>query len=146
LFEFLEATGCGVEWLAAHCRVRGLDEVFAHYERGRYPPWRDDVAAGYHRPAALRLTADRWDRRLRPEAADARRIAALAAKFEAFTARFEAMRPACHRGLRHAGRKRYCPEGRNALGFSARLRRQDPPCPRCTRKSSKPSRRWSAPD
>jgi hypothetical protein len=39
------------------------------------------------------LTADRWDRRLKANAADARRIDALAAKFEAFTARFEAMRP-----------------------------------------------------
>lgn len=94
LFEFLEAMDYGIEWVAAHCRVRGLDEVFAHYDTGRYPPWRDDVAAGYHRPAALRLTGDRWDRRLRPEAADARRIDALARRFEAFTARFEAMRPA----------------------------------------------------
>jgi hypothetical protein len=93
LFEFLEATGFGVEWLAAHCRVRGLDEVFAHYERGHYPPWREDVAAGYHRPAAARLIGDKWDRRLRPEASDARRIDALAARFEAFTARFEAMLP-----------------------------------------------------
>jgi hypothetical protein len=93
LFEFLEVTGCGVEWLAVHCRVRGLDEVFALYEAGHYPSWGEDVAAGYHRPAALRLTADRWDRRLKPDAADARRIDTLAVKFEAFTARFEAMRP-----------------------------------------------------
>ena len=94
LFEFLEATGYGVEWLAAHCRVRGLDEVFALYDSGHYPPWREDVAAGYHRPAALRLTGERWDRRLRAEATDARRVNVLAGKFEAFTARFEAMRPA----------------------------------------------------
>ena len=65
LFEFLEAMGYGLEWLAAHSRVRGLDEVFAHYDTGHYPPWREDVAAGYHRPAAAPLTGDKWDRRPR---------------------------------------------------------------------------------
>ena len=93
LFQFLEATGGGVEWLAVHCRVRCVDEVFGLYEKGHYPPWREDVAAGYHRPAAARLIGDRWDRRVRPKAVDARRIDALAARFEAFTTRFEAMRP-----------------------------------------------------
>jgi hypothetical protein len=93
LFEFLEAAGLGVEWIAAHCRVRGLDEVFAHYQTGRYPQWRKDVAAGYHRPAAARLTAESWDRGLTLDTAAAQRIDALAARFDDFTARYEAMRP-----------------------------------------------------
>jgi Methyltransferase domain len=95
LFEFLEASGLGIEWIAAHCRVRGLDDVFSLYEADRYPSWDADVAAGYHRPAAALLTGRNDDVTPRSPA-DKARIAALAAAFERFTARYEAMRP---RGL-----------------------------------------------
>jgi Methyltransferase domain len=93
LFEFLEATGLGIAWLAAHCLVRPLDEVFAHYEAGAYPPWREDVARGYHRPAAGILTPRNDDLDLLRSPTEAPRIAALAAKFEYFTGVYRAMPP-----------------------------------------------------
>jgi hypothetical protein len=92
LFEFLEATGLGVEWIGAHCRVRAIPEVFACYEAGEYPPWRADVAAGYHRPAAAILTAGNGDLGLLQSPAEAARIAALAEAFDRFTERYHAMR------------------------------------------------------
>ena len=92
LFEFLEATGFGVEWIAAHCRIRGLDEVFSYYEADYYPPWREDVARGYHRPAAAILTDSNDDLGLLQSRADAGRVGALTAKYEHFTERYEAMR------------------------------------------------------
>ena len=92
LFEFLETTGLGVEWIAAHCRVRNIPEVFECYEAEWYPPWRADVAAGYHRPAAAILTASNNDLALLQSPAEAARIAALAASFERFSERYHAMR------------------------------------------------------
>ncbi len=93
LFEFLEATGLGVAWIAAHCRVRDIREVFEHYEAGRYPPWREDVAAGYHRPAAAILTAGNSDLGLLQRPAEAARIAALAATFDRWSEQYRAMTP-----------------------------------------------------
>ena len=92
LFEFLDATGMGVEWIGAHCRVRSLPEVFELYEAGAYPAWRADIAAGYHRPAAAILTTDNGDLDLLQNPAQAARIAALAATLERFTERYRAMR------------------------------------------------------
>ena len=104
LFEFLDATGLGVQWLAAHARVRGLEEVLLLSDRASYPAWEVDVAAGHQRPAAAILTA----RGGAVAAADTARIAALAAQFERLTARYEAMRQASSAagdaatgGLRH---------------------------------------------
>ena len=94
LFEFLEATGLGIEWLAAHCRIRGVDEVLSYFEAGHYPSWGDDVAAGYHRPAAAVLTAHSADLGLPRSSGSAARVSSLAAKFEHFSAQYEAMRPA----------------------------------------------------
>jgi methyltransferase family protein len=93
LFEFLEVTGFGIEWIAAHCRIRGLDEVFSHYEAGYYPSWREDDVGGYRRPAAAVLTRNNDDLGLLQSRSDAGRIGALTAKFEHFTERYEAMRP-----------------------------------------------------
>jgi hypothetical protein len=97
LFEFLEASGMGIAWLAAHARVRGLEEAFALYESGRYPAWAADVAAGYCRPAAAMLTAQSADTAERSPA-EAARIAALAAQFERLSGRYEAMRPSAAAG------------------------------------------------
>jgi hypothetical protein len=94
LFEFLEAAGLGIEWLAAHCRIRGVDEALSCFEAGHYPPWREDVAAGYHRPAAALLTARNTDLGLLQSPANTARIGSLAVKFEHFTVQYEAMRPA----------------------------------------------------
>lgn len=92
LFEFLDATGMGVEWIGAHCRVRTIPEVFACYDAEWYPPWQADVAAGYHRPAAAILTTGNSDLDLLQRPAQAARIAALAAAFDGFTERYRALR------------------------------------------------------
>jgi hypothetical protein len=92
LFEFLEDTGFGVEWLAVHCRVREAKQVLAELDTGRYPPWREDVAAGYHRPAAALLTATNPDLRLLQTADPEKRIASLARDFERQTQQFEERR------------------------------------------------------
>jgi methyltransferase family protein len=91
LFEFLEATGLGVEWIGAHCRVRTLPEVFQCYDAEWYPPWQADVAAGYGRPAAAILTAGNSDLGLLQSPAEAARIAALAERFDRFTERYRAL-------------------------------------------------------
>jgi hypothetical protein len=93
LFEFLEATGYGVEWVGAHCRVREAAEALARLSAGTYPAWRADVAAGYQRPAAAILTARNEDLALSQSPQAAQQIAALAAQFDACTARYRALRP-----------------------------------------------------
>jgi hypothetical protein len=57
LFQMLEASGMGIDWVAHGGRVRSLPETLRCLDAGRYPNWRDDVAAGYARQAACRLTA-----------------------------------------------------------------------------------------
>jgi len=91
LFEFLEATGLGVEWVALHCRLRGIEDVFGFHEADNYPHWRDDFKAGYRLPAAAILTASNDDLRLVDEAAKRPRIRALAAKFERFTEKYQSL-------------------------------------------------------
>lgn len=91
LFEFLDASGMGIEWIAAHARVRRLEKVFSLYEAGCYPAWAADVAAGYQRPAAAILTAH-GDGVPPQSPPDAARIAALALQFERFSAHYAAMR------------------------------------------------------
>jgi hypothetical protein len=56
LFEFLEVTGFGVEWIAMHRKVRQADEAIALLAADDYPPWTQDVKNGFQRPAALVLT------------------------------------------------------------------------------------------
>ena len=89
LFEFLEETGLGVEWIAVHSRVRELAAVFDALDTGRYPHWSADVAAGYHRPAAALLTAGNADLGRLGDPA----IGELAARFDYWTGRFEALQP-----------------------------------------------------
>jgi hypothetical protein len=89
LFEFLEETGFGVEWIAAHSRVRELEGALDALDTGHYPHWTDDVAAGYRRPAAAVLTERNDDLGPVDEA-----VGELAARFDYWTTRFEAQRPA----------------------------------------------------
>jgi hypothetical protein len=91
LFEFLESTGFGVEWLALHCRLRGVEEVFRHYEADDYPHWRKDFADGYRLPAAAVLTAANDDLGLLELGAERRRVKALATKFERFTDKYRSL-------------------------------------------------------
>jgi hypothetical protein len=87
LFEFLEATGFGIEWVAAHARVRGLNAVFDGFNAGYHPEWADDVTAGYHRPAAAVLTAGKGRLGLQGDA-----VGDLAARFDYWSGRYEALR------------------------------------------------------
>lgn len=91
LFEFLEATGCGVEWLALHCRLRGVEKVFAHYDADDFPHWRKDFAAGYRLPAAAVLTARNDDLYLLDDRSGRVRVKALAVAFERFTEKYHAL-------------------------------------------------------
>jgi len=91
LFEFLEATGYGVEWLALHCRLRSIEEVFAHYDADNYPHWRRDFANGYRLPAAAVLTARNDDLRMLNDDTEAARVKALARQFERFTERYRSL-------------------------------------------------------
>ncbi len=56
LFEMLEATGLGIEWVCCHKKVRSAAESIAYRAAKAYPPWADDLANGYRRQAALILT------------------------------------------------------------------------------------------
>jgi len=85
LFEFLEATGFGVEWIAQHCRVRGVEEVFGYYDAETYPHWRQDFTDGYRLPAAAVLTGGNTDLGLLDDRTEREKVKALARRFERFT-------------------------------------------------------------
>ena len=93
LFEFLEMTGFGVEWVALHCRLRGVEEVFAYYEAEayEYPHWRKDFVAGYRLPAAAVLTVRNDDLGLLEDRSERQKVKALAVKFERFTEKYRSL-------------------------------------------------------
>jgi hypothetical protein len=86
LFEFLDLTGFGIEWIATHRNVRGADEAIELLTQNAYPRWEDDVAAGYHRQAAAVLTA-RSPVALPLNSQERRRMKILAAQFLELTRR-----------------------------------------------------------
>lgn len=55
LFELMDRTGWGVEWLCVHQHVRGLEETLDRLSEHRYPRWKDDTQNGYLVQAALRI-------------------------------------------------------------------------------------------
>lgn len=82
LFQMLEETGLGLDWLPRGGEVRDLPQTLRFLEAGRYPTWSDDVAAGFARQVACVLTprntdlADLEDPARRPVLEDhARRLA-----------------------------------------------------------------------
>ena len=56
LFEMLQRTGLGVEWLACDQHLRQPEESAAHFVAGDHPTWTEDMRAGYWMQAACRLT------------------------------------------------------------------------------------------
>lgn len=56
LFEMLERTGLGIEWICAHQNVRLLDETASLYEIEKHPNWAQDLETGYRQQASLILT------------------------------------------------------------------------------------------
>src|SRR5258708_5696388 len=91
LFEFLEATGLGVEWVALHCRLRGIEDVVGFYEADNYPHCRDDFNPCYLLPAAAMLTMANNDLGLANDCTELVQVKALAAKFERFTEKYQSL-------------------------------------------------------
>lgn len=76
LFEMLERTGLGVDWLAVAGGVYALGETIGHLERGTHPSWERSQATGFRPQAALLLTARRAEPRWPVSEALARDLAA----------------------------------------------------------------------
>lgn len=91
LFEFLEVTNFGVEWVAHFRRLRGVEEVFGYYDTETYPHWRRDFTDGYRLPAAAVLTAANTDLGLLDDRAERERVQALAKRFERFTEKYRSL-------------------------------------------------------
>jgi hypothetical protein len=56
LFEMLERTGLGLEWICCHKNVRLAPEAIRLRKEGNYPDWNSDIAAGFRQQASLYLT------------------------------------------------------------------------------------------
>jgi hypothetical protein len=56
LFELLEATGIGIDWVCCHKHVRLAQDSIRLRQSKAYPPWNDDLATGYRQQASLVLT------------------------------------------------------------------------------------------
>lgn len=61
LFELLDRTGWGVEWLCIHQNVRGLEESLQLLSTNSYPAWDANANDGYLVQAALRITPKNLD-------------------------------------------------------------------------------------
>ncbi len=61
LFEMLERTGLGFDWLYFDQNLRQPSESARLFAEGRHPRWMDDVRAGYWQQASLRLTNNAID-------------------------------------------------------------------------------------
>lgn len=55
LFEILEETGFGVEWLAYDHHLRSPEESVRHFYEGDHPTWMDDMHSGHWMQASCRL-------------------------------------------------------------------------------------------
>lgn len=56
LFEMLDRTGLGVEWLCIDQHLRDPQTSAAHFHAADHPTWNDDMRAGYWMQASCRLT------------------------------------------------------------------------------------------
>jgi hypothetical protein len=56
LFEMLESTGLGLEWICCHKNVRLAPEAIRLRKDKTYPDWNSDIAAGFRQQASLYLT------------------------------------------------------------------------------------------
>lgn len=55
LFQMLERTGLGIEWLCVHQNVRLIDETLVRLNLDSHPTWEEDLGTGYRQQASLRL-------------------------------------------------------------------------------------------
>lgn len=61
LFELMEDTGYGVEWIAHDHMLRMPDKSVLHFYDDDHPRWLPDCQAGYWQQASCRLTAEGID-------------------------------------------------------------------------------------
>lgn len=57
LFEMLERTGLGLEWLRVDQHLRQPQVTSAHFHAGNHPTWNEDMRSGHWMQASCRLTA-----------------------------------------------------------------------------------------
>jgi hypothetical protein len=56
LFEVLEQTSLGIQWLSVHQKVRLIEDVMDLVRGGQYPTWNEDLQSGFRQQASLVLT------------------------------------------------------------------------------------------
>ncbi|WP_236774459.1 TylF/MycF family methyltransferase [Agrobacterium tumefaciens] len=83
LFEMLEKTGLGIDWIAAHQNVRLIEDTVCLLKNGSHPSWKDDLAGGYLQQASLILTDDGLDFSILQHEHCRARVAAVADHIEA---------------------------------------------------------------
>lgn len=85
LFELIDRTGWGVEWLCVHLHVRGLEESLDLLMSDQYPSWKSDTKNGYLVQAAARIVQDNQDLKILETPHIAKRVKELAAIFKKLT-------------------------------------------------------------
>lgn len=61
LFEMLEATKLGIQWLSCHNKVRLIEDSMSLHQNRTHPTWSEDRATGYRQQASLVLTSEPLD-------------------------------------------------------------------------------------
>lgn len=82
LFELLDRTGWGVEWLCVHQHVRGLEETLELLSTRKYPRWKIDAQNGYLVQAALRIVPEDQDMKILNIPHIGKRVKELAAQYK----------------------------------------------------------------
>ena len=85
LFEVLEETGLGIQWISAHQRVRTIDETIFLLKSNTFPTWAADLANGYRQQASLVLTSESLDLSVLSDPRVYRRIRQMADDFVQLT-------------------------------------------------------------
>ncbi len=85
LFEMLELTGLGLDWIGVNQKVRLVDETLTLLIDNIFPSWKDDLQNGYWQQASLVLTANPLDFSLAHNSHVRSRITKLAEQFASLT-------------------------------------------------------------
>lgn len=82
LFEMLERTGLGIEWLYCHDQVRAFPQTMDLLESQEHPEWKANLEQGYHPQASLRLTRSGIDYSILDDGESVKKIIQLASRYE----------------------------------------------------------------
>jgi FkbM family methyltransferase len=88
LFELLDRTGWGVEWLCVHQHVRGVEKSLNLLLTNNYPSWKENSQSGYLFQAALRIVPKSLDIQILGVPHIANRVRLLALKYKELTIKF----------------------------------------------------------